>query len=558
MGNTTSANVNTLPPTTRYRINKLGGPPHQHSSTKTLLTQPKLIFKCKELRHHKTTDYVFRDGYRYHETGYSRQSSSIQQTFKCSERDCRAFIKTIDKNPLDYEYGGPHILKQHVRYDQNDLRIFDFKEQVKKRVQGGDQPHEAYNNVAREQPDVAEQVRGYDSVRNVAWNVRYETRGKLPKHKKDWGEYLRREGIDGNYYDQLLNNGKPEEDDILQQWEARRGAFYLGDGGTSGRYQIFCPREGAKVLSECDRIYVDCSYKFMPRQSPHSIDIQPYGAGCHLIAGFLNENNECVPCTVPGATVLFGPDHPDEEEYYGGFKLLREMCQKEYGFDIVRDDHVLETMGDMETPLRGAIHQMWPKSKRKICAFHYSQRLNTNIGNKNLNRFYRSNVPPKLVPKCWNILRKERKKIYSQCKEQMDEFIQYHKKTYMKDGSWIVSWNHYRSYVRTNNELERKNGILNARLGRHPFLDKWVMGMAEWYMDEYIKFKQYVNNGVQSKRHKKEILKNELLDKCWDFVDENQDQESLMIFLKYSSIALKGNQQVLQKILKRKCFYQRV
>eukprot|EP01083_Nonionella_stella_P316905 1151540_1 len=36
MGNTTSANVNTLPPTTRYRINKLGGPPHQHSSTKIL------------------------------------------------------------------------------------------------------------------------------------------------------------------------------------------------------------------------------------------------------------------------------------------------------------------------------------------------------------------------------------------------------------------------------------------------------------------------------------------------------------------------------------------
>eukprot|EP01083_Nonionella_stella_P051699 137260_1 len=152
-------------------------------------------------------------------------------------------------------------------------------------------------------------------------------------------------------------------------------------------------------------------------------------------------------------------------------------------------------------------------------------------------------------------------------KEQMDEytkrcgefFLGDHKRQYMGSGQYIKEWNHYRDFVRCNNQLENKNGIINRLCGSHPFLFEFQYLLAQYYNDEYIAYDQFIKHGATNKRHKREILKNKLLIRAWDFIDKdksmgyvNTKDEDIVVFMKYASIALKGNAAQIEKMLQRK------
>eukprot|EP01084_Bolivina_argentea_P315421 546460_1 len=236
-------------------------------------------------------------------------------------------------------------------------------------------------------------------------------------------------------------------------------------------------------------------------------------------------------------------------------------------------------MGDMEKPLRGAIAMVWRRSVKKICAYHYAKGLFKNIGEKGLRGYYCGRdlnikvyhyfrnffgmiaVPPHLIGKCWNLVYKLRKNdgfgfegVSEDCKSSGNKWLKYHRKQYMEPKTKRHEWNHYRSYVRTNNELENRNGKVNKMFGTHPYIHKFAFQLAKWYQMEYVELQQYINQGYQRQRKNVEILKNNLLDKCWDFIDAkkgHETNEDLVIFLKYASVALKGNKETITRILKR-------
>eukprot|EP01083_Nonionella_stella_P115762 343565_1 len=137
-----------------------------------------------------------------------------------------------------------------------------------------------------------------------------------------------------------------------------------------------------------------------------------------------------------------------------------------------------------------------------------------------------------------------------ECQRELTKWIKYHKKQYMKGGSFILEWNHFRQYVRTNNQLENRNGRINQTFGSHPYLFAFIRAMAAYYNEHWIKYMQY-KNGHLNKRSKKERTKNELLTELWDFIEDSSTQpneeqldKDILIFLKYSSIALKGKTDV--------------
>ncbi len=104
------------------------------------------------------------------------------------------------------------------------------------------------------------------------------------------------------------------------------------------------------------------------------------------------------------------------------------------------------------------------------------------------------------------------------------------------------------------------NKRINVELDKHTIIYKWTYRLAHHYELRYEKLRQYVNGGHQNDRTTSEILKNELLSKVWDWMDiigprKNWNDELLLRGMKYCAIALKGDEDRLLKILKRKHFW---
>ncbi len=154
-------------------------------------------------------------------------------------------------------------------------------------------------------------------------------------------------------------------------------------------------------------------------------------------------------------------------------------------------------------------------------------------------------VPLKLVPRCYKLIVKKRGDVEfgfkDVCGEAGIKWIQYFRDRYMKDSEFAESWNHWWSFVRTNNELESRNGRVNLMFGSHPYINKFAFRLAKWYQDEYVQLQQYISQGYQRKRKSTEVLKNDLLTKCWKWLQtlgDNPSDDQLITFLKYCNAAL--------------------
>ena len=51
------------------------------------------------------------------------------------------------------------------------------------------------------------------------------------------------------------------------------------------------------------------------------------------------------------------------------------------------------------------------------------------------------------------------------------------------------------------------------------------------------------------RRDPREALKNEVLVKWWDFIDQNQSDKDILLFLNNTSIAMKANTKTLTQML---------
>ena len=120
----------------------------------------------------------------------------------------------------------------------------------------------------------------------------------------------------------------------------------------------------------------------------------------------------------------------------------------------------------------------------------------------------------------------------------------------MKNGIFMLEWNCYRSSIRTNNSWEHRNKEINQRFGPHPHLFDFVWGLSEWFENGFIEYEQYLKHGPGNKKPKRELLREPVLLKWWEFIDEHQKESDILLFLEKTSIAMKANSTVLQKMLR--------
>ncbi len=561
-----------------------------------------LVFRQVTGKRQQPTRYCFHKGHRF---AFRRIQNDGGRKYECTHMrsvhmaHCPAIIvvyydeeeKKDDSNDMEYKsytFTGPHngtfLGNGHEIFDDGDIALMDFRQDVRNRIDAGVQVHEAYHDASLYNPRVAEElVMGFESIRNMAYRHARKDGTAMPHNPALIGKYLKDRGLDGNIWDQMLKREghlKSTTPEQIGYWKKRAGKFYLGDGGTHGQMQFWCPEMGAKELSTGYRVYIDVSYRITPKVARMQ---RPYGGVLHILAGHRNKDNEWVPQTTPCATILLKDAKPSGQVYLNALVTLKRLCWQQYKIDIRNDTERSEliTMADMERGLREAVQGFWPLSKKKICAFHFAQALlknqkSTDIGlfkhckdNTRIYYYFRNffvlwAVPPGLVGRCYELLiRKGGDPEFGYkdvCPEEGHKWLEYFRTNYMKNPDYAMAWNHWWSWVRTNNELENRNGKINKMFGAHPYINKFAFRLAKWYGQEYLQLEQYIKQGYQRKRRTSEVLKNKLLEKCWKWLEElgkNPTDDQLIIFVKYCSVAVNGDKKKLKEILARPEFWKK-
>ena len=489
----------------------------------------------------------------------------------CQSYGCNA--KLLTKGDEYVGRKGAHRQITHQAWTAEQIIKHQMQQKVVEKATNSQlPPHEAYKSIARDHPQDIKVLSGWRACRNKAYNAKRKSGLVLPKSQLDIASSLRMNGLDDNYYGQKIRFKKYQDNEasseLLNQWKSKVSKLYLGDGGIA-EFQVFCERRGAEMLRKANNIHFDVSFKCTPKISPTSDKTLPYKGAMHLIVVIKPPNITQTPAAVPCATILFQEDHCDADTYDMGIKCLRKRCLELFDIEIIDDEKSVTGMGDFEEPLKIAVKRNWIKMRVKGCFFHYSQCLNVNISDKGLKTIYQQNgknfsfdaycyirmfytlalLPPKLVPVAWNILAKQYQvHIPDKYKDDFLKWLKYHKSYWMKDGNFIQQWNCYRSRIRTNNSLETRNKSINQTFGSHPYLFEFVWKLAKWFADGFVEYDQYDRHGIGNVKHKREVLKEKVLFKLWDFIDDHQSEKDIVNFLSQSSIAMKSCHKKLKQM----------
>lgn len=499
----------------------------------------------------------------YRRVKYNQHSVNSKKgtiTWKCQSYGCTAKIVTKESKLI--EIRGYHRNILHKAWTESQISKHEMEQTIIDKIKTqNQQPHQAFDSHIRDHPHQASIVTGFRDIRNKAYTAMYNSGNKLPKTAQEISTVLTKSGLDKNYWGQKIqlkdyDNATPKS---LQEWRARTTYLYLGDD-ISAEYQVFCDKAGAETLQIARFLHLDVSFQFTPKISPTSKTSIPYKGGLHILATFSTKDAQHTNVTIPCATILFRAAKPDADTYDDAFKYLIIRCKEVHGIDIIPDEAV-HVMADFEAALKIAIKRNW-KVIYHHCLFHHGQALNTNLDDKHLKGLYQQNakdfdfkfycyirrfhalplLPPKLVPLAWNILSKQYKDcVPSAHQAKFKKWLMYHQKFWMKDGTFMGEWNCYRSSIRTNNSLETRNNLINKRFGSHPYLFKWIWFLSQWYADSQLQFEQYKIHGKGNLKSPRERLKELVLNKCWDFIDEHQSEKDILLFLERTSIALNSN-----------------
>eukprot|EP01084_Bolivina_argentea_P308005 532463_1 len=214
-----------------------------------------LHFRIKRGPNDKETEYIYRDNY-----PYIRILPDVGQNvaqFKCIQGlnycPSKIYHKTGD-DVYTYFYTDTHTSSKysHKTSDPDGLITFDFTEKLKERLDCGDKPGAAFKAQRRDDPEMAAKLRGYQQqFKSKLYYHHKKKYGILPLSRGEFGPYLVRNGLDGNYYAQkiLRKDHDPNPPDrLMKQWKDRAGKFYIGDGKTNGRHQHFVCKWGAEIL----------------------------------------------------------------------------------------------------------------------------------------------------------------------------------------------------------------------------------------------------------------------------------------------------------------------
>ena len=94
----------------------------------------------------------------------------------------------------------------------------------------------------------------------------------------------------------------------------------------------------------------------------------------------------------------------------------------------------------------------------------------------------------------------------------------------MKNGKLINESNCHRLIVRTNDSVETRNKTVNQTFGSHSHSFDFHWKFAKCYANSFLLHEQHLVHKIINKKKRREILKEKLLAKWWDFIDEQQNR----------------------------------
>ncbi len=115
----------------------------------------------------------------------------------------------------------------HHKCDPNNLKVFDFIEKLKGKVRCGDKQGAAFKDERRDDPEITVKTRGYmKQFKSKLYYHRNKKFGNFPMDRGEFGPYLIRTELNGNYYaQQILRKDYSSESasTLMKQWQDRSG-----------------------------------------------------------------------------------------------------------------------------------------------------------------------------------------------------------------------------------------------------------------------------------------------------------------------------------------------
>ncbi|XP_053395522.1 uncharacterized protein LOC123527520 [Mercenaria mercenaria] len=250
---------------------------------------------------------------------------------------------------------------------------------------------------------------------------------------------------------------QPKNLDFEFDDEFLKEPFLVGDVHVTGeRHMMFATQTQLDLLTKARKWYLDGTFKAV-----HSPFVQLWS-----IHAFIREGDNMKQ--VPLMYVLMSRRR--KQDYVA---ILQKVL------DILEEAPAVEcfTM-DFEIALWQALREVFPSSKLKGCAFHWSQAVQKHVGEFGLARTYRERQSVhSLIRKLLALpflpaadIKRAFRKLQEQAEdssEQVQDLFTYVSDEWLESSKWSEDeWSVYRQTIRTNNDTEGWHRKLNTKAGR--------------------------------------------------------------------------------------------
>eukprot|EP01084_Bolivina_argentea_P020185 37554_1 len=344
------------------------------------------------------------------------------------------------------------------------------------------------------------------------------------------------------------------------------GMQYLGGDDVYGMYQCWANKENVIAFAETNLKLADGSWGGSPLLSVVCKERNWFRMELTLYAGFNNSNNEKCPLIIKCCSILFHKDKPSKEDYVEALEFLGKRCKEEYSIDPFEDKGFINyVMGDFERPMRNAFLEVIANCVLLGCFFHFCKCLLkywTDLGftkyfsDKKYYTFYYfmrcfmmlALLPEYLIETAFLLLISiSALFVPSELYPKFEQFVDYFVRIWFNLYP-TVEWCCFGSFLRNNNGVESNNFVMIHRYGKHPTYEQWCRNLAEQFAYDLVRYKQFIQHGKTNHRSPKERLKNEILELEWDRITKDESDESIILFLKRTSLAMKLSAKKLEEM----------
>ncbi|CAF0865369.1 unnamed protein product [Brachionus calyciflorus] len=361
---------------------------------------------------------------------WRKDNKDMSSRYVCSERTCYSSL-TIKNKTVVKEAGRHH----HEPLDNAEIASLQATQELKKEIVTdlSKSVQSCYNNKQVEllQSKMSERAiaSNFPSFQKMSNLLQKRRINKLPTISTNFIEF----NITGDY-----------------TLTAKKEPFLRYDNKKNNRIFIFFDDDSLKILSESEEWYMDGTFKTAPLQLSQLFTID----------AAIKDSN--VYTTVPCAYIL--TNKKDEKTYKEVFGIIKDFSIQK---NLTLNPKII--MADFEKASTQAIKYHFPNIIIKGCWFHFRQAIFRNAVKLGLKTSYNqyeykefinllgalSFIPPNKVLDGFNIVKE-----FMPTDPKCTELLNYFENQWLKNTD-LNDWNHYDSYVKTNNRIEGFHSGLN-------------------------------------------------------------------------------------------------